>query len=207
MHRLPLGDLEVARRDPIAYRDRLDSEEKRRFGLTYSSALRWAVFRFHATGDDVGAAAYLEELLEHPKLRNAARKEETAEEFQWYVQEYAQRAWPTFETRRRLVVPLPRRIRDDLTCSGEIARIDLEPSGGYAAWLFMSSVPESWITELRWPLIQGTLAESVLAVSPDEVRVGLYAFKDRIVVDTRFDAAAIRRASARLRRLVRKLGF
>jgi hypothetical protein len=206
--RLALGAIEEALANPAAFRARADARDGGGFGYTYASALRNAIYRYHSTRDRDDAAEYLEESIQNSKkLRSAQRRAETIDQLDWYIEQHSALGWPTFDTRVRVSIPVPARAADSLTCTGEVGRIDMVPMGGYASWLFASSVKPGWHDELRMPLLQGTLADVTLAVPTNEIRVGIYDFSARNVLSITFADNAIRAARRRFNRLVSDLGF
>ena len=206
--RLAIGAIEEALANPAAFRARADAGDEAGFGYTYASALRNAIYRYHSTRNRVDAARYLEESIQNSKkLRSAQRRAETLDQLDWYIEHHAALGWPTFDTRVRIAIPIPARAADSLKCSGEVGRIDMIPNGGYAAWLFASSVSPDWRDELRMPLLQGTLASITLAVPVSEIRVGIYDFATRNVLSAIYSDSAIRAAKRRFGRLVSDLGF
>jgi len=205
--RLALGAIEEALVNPAAFRARADAGEQTQFGYTYASALRNAIYRYHSTGDREDAAEYLEATIQKSKkLRSTKRRSETIDQLDWYVEQHAALGWPTFDTRVRISIPVPPRAAVSLTCTGEVGRIDMVPRGGYAAWLFASSVRPEWRYELRLPLLQVALA-ATLGVPNNEIQVGIYDFYARVVLSTTYPDSAIRAARRRFNRLVSNLGF
>jgi len=206
MPRLPLGDLEEALKNPTAYRQKLQQPVSRFYRPSYFGALRDAIFKFHRTnGNVVQARRYLEGRL--ARFADIARSTEIMDQFEWYTGEYSSRGWPAFETRLRLVVPLPPWVRQDLFCSGEVSRVDMVPAGGYAAWLMRSREGENWSRELRMPLIQGALAYRTLGVQGNEVRIGIICFEDRLIDMHSFTQREIAGAYSKLENLLRQMGF
>jgi hypothetical protein len=206
MPRLPLGDLEEALKNPMAYRQKLQRTVSSFYRPSYFGALRDAVFKFHRTnGNLVQARKYLEGRL--AQFSDVARSTEIMGQFEWYTEEYANRGWPAFETRLRLVVPLPSWAPQDLLCSGEVSRVDMVPAGGYAAWLMRSRGAQNWSRELRMPLIQGALACELLGVSGEEVRIGIICFEDRLVDLGSYSQREIAGAYSKLENLLRQMGF
>jgi hypothetical protein len=165
--------------------------------------LRDAVARFHKEGL-ARSRRYLERRLRG--FKNDDRKEATLDKFLWYTDECTTRAWPTFQTRMNVEVRIPR-MPPDLICTGQIARVDLVPEGGYAAWLLRNATSEGWADELRVPLIQSALATAVLNVDISEVSVGVYGFEDRQVRVRCFTSAEIESAERELDVLLRALGY
>lgn len=206
MIRLPLGDLEVARRNPVEYRRRLATPQPSAFCPSYFSAVRDAVFRFHRSGGNfLEAREYLTDRL--AGFRDMNRRAEMAEQYEWYVEEYIARGVLTFETRLRLVIPPPNRDAGEIMLSGEVSRIDMKPSGGYAAWLFRSREHANWTAEMRMPLIQDQLTTSVLNAGPGEVTIGLYSFEERYVDERCYSPQEIAQARHDLDDLLARLGL
>lgn len=206
MPRLPLGHLEDALRNPPAYRLRMNAGTSSPFGETYAGALRQTIFRYHASGDADEAYRYLEQRLANSgRLRSGRRVNETLENLEWYVEEHRRRAWPTFQVGLRLIVPSSSRAPSDIVCSGEVARLDLMPAGGYAGWMISGDTEPGWESQLRFPLIQNALARTTFGVPDSEVSVGVYDFASRRALLTSYSEPEIRRATRRLGELLRAL--
>ena len=77
--------------------------------------------------------------------------------FHWYLDKYWALGWPKALTRLNLNIPVPPRVPADLSLSGQVARVDFVPSGGYAGWIFVSGTAAGWRQGLRMPLVQGGL--------------------------------------------------
>jgi hypothetical protein len=205
--RLGLGQIEDALRDPPAFRRVMDAAEGASFGETYVSALRQTVFLYHRTNDRVEAREYLRRRLTNSsRLNNPSRIFDTRDQLEWYIGEHEARGWATFQSPVRIRVPL-RRNPSDLTCSGELVRLDLVPAGGYAAWLFVNHVGDNWVDELRFPIIQSTVAQTTLSVPSSEVYVGIYDLPNRRVETYQYSPSQLVQARRRLRRLVSDLGY
>lgn len=207
MPRLPLGDLEEARRDPRAYRNKLDAPAEKRFGNTYVGALRQAIFRYHRVREREEAMRYLQNRLLHPRLKNSRRKSETLDQLDWYIDEFTGRGWPMFQTGLRVTVPLSLEFPPDLICSGEVSRVDVVPTGGYAAWMFRSRAGSAWSDELQMPILQHILASRILGVPLSEIRIGIYAFQEQRVDSVCYSQAEIEEAWMALEDLMVRLGF
>lgn len=201
--RIPLGDLKKASEDPTKYRAKLSNFSGGYRGSVYFNALRNAIFNYHKPDwTATQAEQYLERSLEnHP---NALRKAEVSEQLRWYVGEYVARGWTTFRTRLNVSVPLPSWASSDLSVSGEISRIDLVPSGGYAGWLLLSGNAGAWRDELRMPLIQKMLAQE-MNITSDEITVGVYALREGKVEHTSYSAREIKTAHFSLENLLLEL--
>jgi hypothetical protein len=206
MPRIPLRELEEARANPAAYRRKLLTPTTTQFRASYFGTIRDAISRYHRTNIDAQLACeYLERRLR--SFSNPRRCEEMMEQFEWYISEVEGRGWPTFLVRPNVSVPLTTRGNTPLSCSGQLGRLDLVPTGGYVAWLFKADDLGSWERELRMPLIQETVAGTLLRVPTSEVQVGVYAFSVKQVALRTFADREIQEARRELDRLVRAMGF
>jgi len=206
MPRLPLGELDQAQTDPIAFRQRIDHPEPKTFRPSYFSALRDAVFEFHKPGRTLpDALSYLEERLD--RFSSRRRATDVVDQFAWYVAEFANRGLVTFHTRLNIRVSLPSWAPPDLVCSGQIARVDIVPTGGYAAWLFRAKEPGAWSTRLQMPLMQRTIATSVLGAPLPEVSIGVISFKERLIESRTYTLSEVDSAFDELEHILRSIGY
>jgi hypothetical protein len=201
--RLPLRELEEANADPARYRAKLYGPQRQAQGSIYFNTLRNAIFNFHKPQWTAAQAeSYLEDRL--ASAANTLKKAEVLDQFRWYVREYEALGWTTFLTRLNVDILPPSRAPADLSISGQIARVDLVPSGGYAGWIFVSGDAHGWRQELRMPLVQEALARE-MNVTTDEIIVGVYAFKSRSVEHTSYSAAELRAVRSSLEQLLQRL--
>lgn len=199
--KLPLRELEEARRDPGAYTRRRAAAGQKSVG--YKSkylTLQRAVYRFHRSNNDLTAA---QEYLEQSYLKQFKRPEELAtyaEKLERYTEGFKSLGSTVIRVRDRLVVPLPQKLADaGFRVSGEIPRIDLTGEG-YTAWLFAKKT-EQWEAELRLPIIQAAYARE-LGVGEDEVKVGVYDFSKEEHKLFDFSARELRTAQNELHKLI-----
>lgn len=203
--RIPLRDLEQAARDPSGYRTKMSATPSRRFRYGYFNVLRNAIRKFHATRENEAQARdYLEDGL--AEFKSDSKKAETEDKFDWYVQEYRFRTPVTVETMGRIAVQLPLRVSSDVSCSGEITRLDIVPTGGYTGWLFRNDNIHGWSSELRMPLIQDALAQE-LGVGTEDISVGVYGFPERLIREKTYSADEVRAAYSSLDNVLAQLGF
>lgn len=201
--RLPLRELEEADADPAGYRAKLYGPPRQPQGSIYFNALRNAIFNFHKPEWTAARAeGYLNDRL--VKAPNAAKRAEALDRFRWYTAEHEKLGWTTFLTRLTLDTPPPSSATVDLAIPGQVARVDLVPSGGFVGWMLSSGDGRGWRRELRMPLLQEALARSLNAPI-DEVAIGVYAFQSRFVGHTVYSATEVSDAHSRLERLVEKL--
>jgi len=195
--------LEEASANPAGYRAKLFGPPRRPQGSIYFNSLRNAIFNFHKPRWTAAQAErYLEQRLD--SAANASRKAEILDQFHWYLEQYKDLGWPKALTRLNLNICLPSWAPADLVLSGQIARVDFVPSGGYAGWIFVSGNAYGWREELRMPLLQEALAQK-MSVTTDEIIVGLYAFESRSVEHTSYSAAEVMRACSSLERVLQRL--
>lgn len=206
MVRLPLRDIEEALSDPVKYQIKMTSAGQGTYSYSYFNAILNSITAFHKEdGNSLVAIDYLEDQLE--KFKNKQRCADTMNQLFWYMEEYHQRGWHTFRTRLNIKISLPPWMPTDFRCSGQVSRIDLIPSGGYAAWLMRSRNFEGWSNESRMPLVQNEIAANVLKVPLSEVRIGIYSFQERYVEDKCFDEDEIEKAYDQLESLLHQMGY
>ena len=205
MSKLPLSELENARRNPSAYRQLLDRRSeggKGVFSWGYYNALREAIRHFHKMNDSASAGhSHLVNGLE--RFTNRQRSQEIVNQFAWYIDDYNRRGWIRTQTYHTIVVPFED-TRIQLRCSGEISRLDIVPIGGYAAWIFRSQKPEGWKQELRMPIIQ-YIAAKMFGVPGSEIKVGVISFQERFADFHTFNDEQIATAYLELIDLITKL--
>lgn len=200
---MPLRELEEANVDPTGYRAKLYGSPRQARGSIYFNALRNAIFNFHKPQWTAAQAkSYLEDRL--ADAANMSRKAEVLDQFHWYLEQYRAVGWAAALTRLNVNISLPPWASADLSISGQIARVDFAPSGGYAGWIFVSGAARGWRQELRMPLVQEALAGD-MNVTTDKVIVGIYAFGDRFVEHTSYSATEIREARVSLVSLLQRL--
>jgi hypothetical protein len=205
--RLRFSDLDEARRDPRAFRRKLGAGATQAgFGPSYFSTLRDALFRYHSHNRDVqDASAYLERRLS--RFKDDSSRERYMDHFFWYVNEYDALGWPTFRIKQRVTIPLPHARSPDSTCSGEVSRLDIVPTDGFAAWLFRKDADPDWRNQLHLRLLQDSVARAVLHTQTQQVRIGIYAFEARQAYSTTFSPDDIQDAFRELAHLIAILGL
>jgi hypothetical protein len=202
VRKLPLRKLDEARQNPAAFRARLAAGGgKDGWGATYFGALRDAIFRFETNGqDERDAARYLDRRL--AAFKSAKKKDETLDHLAWYAAARKARREVVVRTRESISISLPPSAAQDVRVSGQIARIDLRPSGGFCCWLFSNLPLTAWDQQLRMPLIQAYFDD---ALGPTEV--GVISFKELSTASRRFSAGEVQAAQADLEKLLRDLGL
>lgn len=203
--KVPLRELEEARRDPGAYvRRRRAAAAQKYIGFKSKYlTLQRAVYRFHRSNNDLQAA---QEYLEQSYLRQFKRPEQLAiyaEQLGRYADAFKGLGTTAFRVKDRLVVPLPKKLTDaGMRVSGEIPRVDLT-AAGYTAWLFAKKT-DRWEDELRLPVIQVAYARE-LGADEEEIKVGIYDFSKGEHKLYEFSARKRRAAQSEVYRLLRQM--
>jgi hypothetical protein len=201
MIRLSLSDLDEAIRNPVAYREKMTQGDRSRFfpPKSYFTVLRNAIFKFHSSDNNLAEGQdYLTAKL--VGFKDYSRLQDTIDQFNWYVQDYSNSNLVTFSCRQNVVIRPATAAEPSLEWSGQVSRLDIRPVGGYAAWLFRNKDPEGWFNELRMPLIQDELSNS-LNVPLAEISIGIYSFQDRFVDFRYYSAQNVADAQNRLQAL------
>jgi hypothetical protein len=204
MFKISLTELEEVRSDPVAYKKKRDTTRSFFPTKSYFVTLKRAIYEYHKETNISASINYLENGLAEFKSPTQCKK--TIEDLMWYIGEYQKLNWPTILKRYNISVPLSTKYMDSLKLSGEINRIDMHPSGAYAAWIFSNRSAKNWISELRMPIIQNAIAVDLSAI-PITVHVGIYSFEDRVVHIHNYSIEDIRIAHLELENLFRKMGF
>jgi hypothetical protein len=164
MIKLSLGELEEAIANPRAFREKVvnRSTDDSFRPKSYYSQLRNAIFKFHIFGNNaIEGEEYLTTKLF--EFTNDTRKKEILDQYNWYVTDIKTNSTRVFGCRYLISIRYLQGITVDLELTGEVGRLDINPSGGYAAWLFRRNKSENWADELRMPLIQEELSKRLNA--------------------------------------------
>src|SRR5438552_1604159 len=139
MTRIPLGDLRIALSNPAQYAKSFQPGEGGGGPSKYGMLL-FAIGEFHKTNDLKKAQDYLETRI----TKNFRNVNDLAKYVLWlqlYAREFRALGNNFVNVRDNIAIPLPARF-GGLTVSGQAARIDLDPSGGYAVWVFVRDAPD-----------------------------------------------------------------
>lgn len=206
--RLALSQVEDALKDPATWARKLAEGNKRGGGNSRAGALLHAVGRYHRSNDNSHeASAYLDQRL--TAFKEGPRNEETRSQLDWYIAEWEDRkadGWLCTKLDLDVAVRCPMWTRDDFRCTGRVARFDVVPQGGYAAWVMTQASAVERLGSIEPVLIQFAVADH-LNVPTDDVAVGMYGFQERFVGLSSADAAEIQNALAEFWRLLRALGL
>ena len=131
-----------------------------------------------------------------------AANERCIQQLQDYVSVFEKLGTSVAKVRNDVAVPLPEAYQP-FRVTGQIARLDVAPKGGYRAWLFVSR-GGSWEGELRFPLLQLASAAQ-LAVDPQEVIPGVYNFATATYTEVPSSKGALAKAHKELLQLLDSL--
>src|SRR5215472_12359411 len=134
MMKIPLRDLKVAFLNPAKYAKAFRPGNGQGHPSKYGMLL-FAIGEFHKTGDPHKAQQYLDDKI----TSNFKNVSDLAKYVKWldgYIREFKALGNYFANVRNNISMPLPSKF-DEFTVSGQAARIDLEPSGGYAVWLLV----------------------------------------------------------------------
>jgi hypothetical protein len=173
--KIPLRELEEARRNPDAYLRKRRSSGGFNFNpkSKYRTLVR-SINTFHRNGND---SMFAQDYLEVNFAKQFKEQKQLAHYIEilgQYILDFKDSGATVFRVKDILVVPLAPEFTDaGFHISGEIPRLDIT-ADGYTAWLF-SNKQVDWENEIRLPLIQSAYAE-ILNVDEQEVNVNIYDF-------------------------------
>lgn len=205
MLRIPLTDLEEARKNPQSYRANHENKKKSGMKPSVYMVLRNAVFEFHKSSSYQIAMSYLETHLE--QFSNRRKCEDAVDQLQWYIEEYQKLRWPLVEIRKNIVVPLSTQFADSLRISGQVSRLDMHPDSGYAAWLLRSKRADRWVEELQMPIIQNAVGVDLGKTHKARVIVGIISFSERYIGYNEYSEIEVRQAHLDLEAIFRQMGY
>lgn len=206
--RISFRDLNEAIVHPRVFRRRLRGPQGPPpfFRYSYYNVLLNSIFHFHNCQNDPNQGEdYLVDRLS--AFKSDVRKEIISDQFRWYVEDYLNKNVTTFEVRQNIKIIPEIPLQTGTTISGQISRIDIVPTGGYAAWLFRNGNPYGWEQEFCMPLIQYELANRILRVPSDEISIGIYSFTERVIDQHCYSVQELQNAKDNLDRLLRTLGL
>jgi hypothetical protein len=163
---------------------------------------QYALKRVHSESVDAAAEYLRKTVLSNFKINE--RNERRLDELLDMLYEYS----TAFESLGHVAVevlkPMNLAINPKLTISGEITRLDLVPTGGYAAVVLSREEGEDWRRQIRFPLIQAHFAEK-LNCSLKDVTVGIYSLPDATYELHRFTTSRVSAAQTEIATLAARL--
>ena len=193
------GQLESFRADPAAFA----RKAARRFGGPSMFRMwQYALKKLHS--DDVETAVEHLRKTIHSNYKTNPRNEKRLDELVETLYQYEAAFASLGDVALEVLKPMSLVINPKLTISGEIARLDLVPNGGYAAFLLWREQDDEWRTQIRFPLIQAHFAAK-LNCSLRDIAVGVYSIPDQAHVRHRFSASSVTAAQDEIAALAARL--
>jgi hypothetical protein len=194
------GQLELLRANPAAFAAR---QHTRGFGGPSMFRMwQYALKRIHSESADAAAEYLRETVLSNFKVNH--RNERRLDELVDALYEYAAAFTSLGNVVVEVLKPMNLVINPKLTIAGEITRLDLVPTRGYAAFLLSREEGADWRKQMRFPLIQAHFAEKLNCAVTD-VAVGIYSVPGATHELHRFSASGIRAAQAEIVKIAARL--
>jgi hypothetical protein len=194
------GQLESFRANPAEFAAR---QRPRAFnGPSMFRMWQYALKRVHSDNFDAAAEYLRQTVLSNFKVndRNEKRLDELVDMLGQYAAAFASLGNVALE----VLTPINLVINPKLTIGGEIARLDLVPTGGYAAFVLSREQGEDWRSQIRFPLMQAYFAKK-LNCSLKDVAVGIYSVPDAEHELHRFSASRVSAAQTEIATVVARL--
>ena len=163
---------------------------------------QYALKKVHSDNVDTAAGHLHDTILSNFKVNN--HNEQRMDELIDALYEYASAFESLGHVAVEVLKPMNLAINPKLTISGEITRLDLIPTGGYAAFVLSRDAGEDWRRQIRFPLIQAHYAKK-LNCSLNEIAVGIYSVPDGTHELRRFSALRVSAAQTEIARLAARL--
>jgi hypothetical protein len=194
------GQLELLREDPAAFVARQGAMRFNRPSMF--RMWQYALKRVHSGNLDAAAEYLRETILSNFKVndQNEKRLDELVDMLDQYAAAFTSLGHVAVEVLRPINVV----IHPKLTIAGEVTRLDLVPSGGYAAIVLSREQGEDWRRQIRFPIIQAHYAKK-LNCSLNEIAVGIYSVPDGSHELQRFSALRVSAAQTEITRLAKRL--
>jgi len=178
MTKISIPQLEQARINPSRFGVKLRDDGPSSYLSGYPKSLRWldAVLVYHNTDDLSDAISELENKFSSRKdtTKNRKELENLIIALDNYVNEYKARGYIHLDSK----IILKRQLSPFLELSGWIWLINLKPEGGYAGFIISKEVDEiNWLLELRFPVIQGFIANNLYGCKSSDVEVGIIDYQ------------------------------
>lgn len=174
MKTISFGQLENARNSPKAFAKSLDNPDGGSPRFSKFMAWQLAVFHYHKEKNNLSKAinyfetTFLRNFADNSK--NKTEREELIEQLEAYANDERRKNLIYVEHKKRISIPLTSKIR----LGGEVPLIKMNNKLGYSAFFF-SREDAAWESELRFPIIQNYISQTLYNVDLSEVEVGIYS--------------------------------
>lgn len=175
MRKLSISNLESARLNPSKYGLAMkEGTLPSSFGGNRAKSLKWfdAVMVYHKTRDLSKAITKLEQSFSKrkPTRKNLKELENLILALDNYVSEHNKYGYIYFDK----TIAINKILTPQLRLGGWIWLLNMKTSGGYSGYVVSKDIDDTnWILELRYPIIQEYMANSLYGCRLDEVEVGV----------------------------------
>jgi hypothetical protein len=197
--RVSHGQLEEFRVSPKAF----VSRQRPNFpGPSMFRMWQYALKRVHSENVDKAVEYLHDTILSNFKVndRNERRLDELVDGLYRYATAFTSLGNVAVE----VLKPITFVVGPKLIIGGEITRVDLVPSGGYAAFVLSRKQGEDWRGQIRFPLIQAHFAAKLNCPLKD-VAVGVYSVPNGVHELHRFSTPRVSAAQAEIADLAKRL--
>jgi hypothetical protein len=189
--------LEAFRSNPKGWLAAAQAKTRASFG--FNSAVKFAIAHYHKSSSHKSAQDKLEDYLAN--FSDVGRKQWARDTLDNYVVWYLGTELFVADTMPRLSLD----VAPELTISGELNRVDMEPiSGDYHAILLTPVSIPAWKDELRWPLLQVAVAERYQR-NQENVSVGVQRLDGSGLEIVSYSTTAIKKAIGEAKSLAKHL--
>lgn len=201
MARFSITKLEEARHNPQKFAESLTeaTDDQKFFPRSKFADWQRAAIFFH-DGENLSGAIKKLTTVFTLNYKESAKNQKELEEFVLNLENYAHRAekrgLTLFDKRRNIRIDL----NADLLMTGQIPLIYMNNKGGYTASFFQKQTT-LWEDELKYPIIQHHIAETLLGCDLKIVEVGIYSLEDEDFSLKTYSKKAINEAIEELRNL------
>ena len=175
MNKISITNLEKARMNPSKFgKSMLDGTlSSASFGGRPKS-MKWhdAVMEYHNTSDISKAVTRLENSFSNRKdtAKNRREVEDLIIALDTYVDEYTKKGFIHFDK----TINIDKQLSPRIKLSGWIWLLNMKSVGGYAGYIISKDVDSvNWMLELRFPIIQDYIANTLYGCQIEDVDVGV----------------------------------
>lgn len=167
------GQLELFRFDPNAFTAQRATRPL--VGKSMFRMWQYSLKKLHSENLGI-AATHLQNII-HSNFKINRNNEKRLDDLIFMLYQYADAFSTLGNIALEVLKPISLVISPKLTITGEITRLDLVPTGGYAAFLLSRDKCENWQEQIRFPLIQAHFAIK-LNCQLQDVSVGIYSIPE-----------------------------
>ena len=175
MNKISITNLEKARMNPSKFgKSMLDGTLSSGAFMGRPKSMKWhdAVMEYHHTNDISKATMRLENSFSHRKdtAKNRKEVESLIIALDTYVNEYTEKGFIYFDK----TINIDKQLSPKIRLSGWIWLLNMKSTGGYAGYIISKKVDtHNWMLELRFPIIQDYIANTLYGCQIADVDVGV----------------------------------